>query len=368
MISFRKILLGVGALMATSGGVTAALVSSSGATQVAGNVESYPQSGVIEVCTKFTSSGQIVPLTSPSSGTVKCYKKPVQPPNPPTTTLTPAQQAQHKLAGKQAYMQAAEMTAKEYGLTLAQGEEFMTNTAYASSVMIKKALQNPNNLRPLPTGIFPGGDPVEFSGLLMASTKTWQTEYDGNYYDVYGGVAQSMLRGGAYTYTAVGIVELTDGFRVGVTGPKIIGIYQDPSLGQYKLMPESYSGMILTLSYPGGTVQFNFVTHSFMNNIRTGNSCTQIGSSGTSSGTQIGSSGTQIGSSGTQTGSSGTSSGTQTGSSGTQTGSSGTQIGSSVTSSGTQTGSSGTSSGTQTGRNCTATTTTSNNGSTTTTN
>lgn len=103
-------------------------------------------------------------------------------------------------------------------------------------------------------GISPGQQPSE---LGFASKAEWITKYQGNVYGVFGG-AKVDPNNGNPTMAGVLVMEFSS------SGVKTVGEYPYQYGGAGFLVPKSYSGEVLMLSYPQGTIGFNLATRTFV--------------------------------------------------------------------------------------------------------
>lgn len=101
-------------------------------------------------------------------------------------------------------------------------------------------------------GITSGNQPP---GMNFDSMAEWVTNYGGAVYQVFGGANTNDA--GDPSSAAV-LVE-----KDGATGPAVVGDYSYANGGSNLLVPKSFSGQLLTLSYPQGTVTFDLATLSF---------------------------------------------------------------------------------------------------------
>jgi hypothetical protein len=101
-------------------------------------------------------------------------------------------------------------------------------------------------------GISPGNQPP---GLKFDSMAEWVTNFEGQVFQVFGG---ANTNDAGDPISAAVLVE-----RDSSRGPVLVGDYSYPKGGNNLLVPRSFSGQLLTLSYPQGTVNFDLATDSF---------------------------------------------------------------------------------------------------------
>ena len=101
-------------------------------------------------------------------------------------------------------------------------------------------------------GIIDEGQPYQ---LGFRAAAEWSTKYQGALYTVWGGAKFDRVTGKP-TMAGVLVTELTSSGNG--------KFYPYAKAGTSVLMPESFAGEVLTLSYPQGTIGFNLATRTFV--------------------------------------------------------------------------------------------------------